>query len=89
MAQNSIFLGPPTPQSAILGFTSNSDGTNTQNHLLLIFKCFVFKYRNKSPNSMFLYDYIKSIADLEKASCEAPAKIVTINKKWDNIMLYL
>ena len=43
--KNSIALGPLTPQSAIFGFTSNIDDANTKNHLLLIFKCFVYKYQ--------------------------------------------
>ena len=87
--KNSIPLGPLTPQSAIFGYTRNTDDINTQNHLLLLFKCFVFKYRKKSPNLIFLYDYIKSIADLEKASCEAPVKLTKIINKWERIIPFL
>ena len=82
-------FGTSNPQSAIFGFTSSSDDANTKNHILLIFKCFVYKYRNKSPNSRFLFDYVKSIAELEKSSCEVPAKVVTINKKWEKLIPYL
>ena len=43
-----LLLDNISPQSAILGFTELEHDRNTVNHLLLIFKRFIYKNRNKS-----------------------------------------
>ena len=59
----SINLGPLTPQSAILGFTEKCDDFYTKNHILLIFKIFNYRYRNKFPTSAHLFGKIKAVAE--------------------------
>ena len=84
---NAITLGPLTPQSATLGFLDlDPNISNVVNQLLLIFKCFIYKYRKTSPTANFLFEKIKSRADIEKKACEAPNKLVRIIRKWENIV---
>ena len=83
---NGITLGPLTPQSAALGFLDlDPNFSNVVNQLLLIFKCFIYKYRKSSPTANFLFEKIKSTADIEKKACEAPNKLLKIIRKWENI----
>ena len=84
---NVITLGPLTPQNAALGILDlDPKISNVVNQLLLIFKCFIYKYRKTSPTANFLFEKIKSTADIEKKACEAPNKLVKIIRKWENIL---
>ena len=84
----SINLGPLTPQSDILGFTEKCDDFYTKNHIFLIFKIFIYKYRNKFPTSAHLFGNIKAVAELEIASC-AVAKRGLCLEKWENFISLL
>ena len=84
---NVITLGPLTPQSAVLGFLDlDPKISNFLNQLLLIFKCFIYKYLKTSPTAIFLFEKIKSTADIEKKACEAPNKLLKTISKWENII---
>ena len=83
-----INLGPLTPQSAILGFTEKCDDFYTKNHILLIFKIFIYKYRNKFPTSAYLFSKIKAVAELEIASCTAAKRALCL-EKWENVISLL
>ena len=55
--KNVITLGPLTPQSAVLGFLDlDPKISNVVIQLLLIFKCFIYKYRKTSPTANFLFE---------------------------------
>ena len=59
-----------TLQSAVFGFLDEpSNSYNIANHILLIFKIFIFKNRNSSPTSSMLFARIKSVANIESQLC--------------------
>ena len=39
-----------------------------------------------SPTANFIFEKIKSVADVEKRTCEAPYKLLRIIRKWENIL---
>ena len=57
---NVITLGPLTPQCAA---DLDPKISNFVNQLLLILKCFIYKYRKTSATANFLFEKIKSTAD--------------------------
>ena len=81
-----LLLDNISPQSAILGFTELEHDRNTVNHLLLIFKRFIYKNRNKSISQNLFFKTIKSTIDLEIQSCRSSARLQKINKKWEKII---
>ena len=78
-----LLLENISPQSAILGFTELEHDENTMNHLLLIFKRFIYKNRNKLISQNLFFKTIKSTIDLEVQSCRSSARLQKINKKWE------
>ena len=81
-----LVLDNISPQSAILGFTDQHSDINTVNHLLLIFKYFVYKNRSKNLSQNLLFKTIKSTIDIELKSCALSARFQKINKKWEKII---
>ena len=81
-----LVLDNISPQSAILGFTDQHSDMNTVNHLLLIFKYFVYKNRSKKLSQNLLFKTIKSTIDIELKSCALSARFQKINRKWEKII---
>ena len=84
--KDSLFLENISPQSAILGFTDQNTNANTVNHLLLIFKLFVYKNRSKTLSHNLLFKTIKSTIEIEIKSCTLSARFPKVTKKWENII---
>ena len=84
--KDSLFLENISPQSAILGFTDQNTNVNTVNHLLLIFKLFVYKNRSKTLSHNLLFKTIKSTIEIELKSCTLSARFPKVTKKWENII---
>ena len=75
-----------TPQTAILGlFNDSVSNIHLKNHILLLFKLYIYKSRNKHRlNINELLANIVNIKKLEKTTAFGNAKkIVAYNKKWD------
>ena len=60
------------------------DVINTTNHILLIFKTFLYKYRNTSPT--FLFACIKNVATIEGHLCTSDIHCQRHDLKWGNIL---
>ena len=78
------------PQNAIFGFWDlDTDELLTLNHLLLIFKMYIYNSRTTGYlNISHLLIYTKGIKDTEKKLCENDAKYrKQFNKKWKNILI--
>ena len=82
-------LNPPlsTPQTAIFGFLVETDKYifKITNHLLLIFKMYIYKSREKGPVDMSrLIKEIRKIKTLEKnIATNDTKKLIIYNKKWE------
>ena len=84
---NVITLGPLTQLSAALGFLDLYPKiSNFLNQLILIFKCFIYKYCKTPLTANLIFEEINSTADIEKNTCEAPNKLLKIISKWENII---
>ena len=78
-----LVLEPLSPQSAILGiFLDNDKHHVLKNHLLLLFKHCVYKYRMDNINFHTIVGKMKSISKIEKQILSADK----FNKKWAIIM---
>ena len=78
-----VLLNPPiTPQSAIFGFNDHKVNYHLINHILLIFKCFVYKNReNGSLNLKVFKKNIHKIRNIEKQiSLKKPKNGKILNK---------
>ena len=65
--QNILIIPPITPQSAIFGFTDHKVNYHLINHILLIFKYYVYKTReNGSLDLKVLKRNIHKIKNIEK-----------------------
>ena len=78
--KDSLFLENISPQSAILGFTDQNTNVNTVNHLLLIFKLFVYKNHSKTLSHNHLFKTIKSTIEIELKSCTLSARFPKVTK---------
>ena len=86
--RNNLDLPSLTSQSAILGFTnSESENFIIINHLLLIFKCYIFKYRsNKHLSFLQLKADIIKVKTLEEDLSNGDNnKSKKYRKKWQKI----
>lgn len=76
-----------TLQSAVFGFLDEpEDVINTTNHILLIFKTFLYKYRNRNTSPTFLFACIKNVATIEGLLCTSDNHRQRHNLKWGNIL---
>ena len=79
-------LSDLTPQSAYIGFIDESpEFFNTTNHLLIIFKIFIYKYRSLNPSSNLLFAKIKNVVTIEKHMCKSMKQRDNFQKKWGAI----
>ena len=81
-----------TTQSAIFGFVDyNSDDSVIINHILLIFKWFIYKARNKHQLGLnHLLDCISKIKNTEEKICENDfKKKQKFLKKWNKVLVKL
>ena len=76
-----------TPQTAILGLFNDDSVSNIHliNHILLLFKLYIYKSRNKHRlNIHELLANILNIKKLEKVTAIGNVKkVAAYNKKWD------
>ena len=88
--RNFILLKDLTPQSALLGFFEDS-AVNfcLSNHLLIIFKTFLFKYRTLNPTPILLLSKIKQVILLERSLCHSASARLKFDAKWRNILSIL
>ena len=78
-----LILEPLTPQSVILGIFSDNDKNHLlRNHLLLLFKYCMYKYRTDNINIHSIVGKIKSTLCIEKQIFSTEK----FNKKWAIIM---
>jgi len=78
-----------TPQSAIFGFIDyDKDDFLIINHILLIYKWYIYKNRNKSKLGLkHLLDYIAKIKNTEQNICENDfKKKQKFLKKWNKVI---
>ena len=84
---NHLPLNDLTLQSAVfLFFKEPEDNTNITNHILLIFKIFLFKNRTHKPTLISLLARIKNIANIEGHLCFTDKQWNRHNKKWGKII---
>ena len=85
--KNYITLPNLTLQSAVLGFLDDStEFFNATNHILLIFKIFLFKHRTFKPSLILLFAEIKNIIHIEGQLCSNDRQRAQYNDKWGNIL---
>ena len=78
-----LILEPLSPQSAILGFFQKKDKNHLlKNHLLLLFKLCIYKYRTDNINFHRIVGKIKSTLNIEKQILSTEK----FNEKWAIIM---
>ena len=88
--RNHVVLNNLTPQSALLGFFDDeSDNFCLINHILLIFKIFLFKFRAKNPTPILLLSKLKQAIDLELCLCHSDRTKDRFNAKWKGILSVL
>ena len=75
------------PQSAIFGYIDTERDTLLINHLLLIFKCYIYKSREKENlNLKILVKCIANVKYIEEKLCLFDTKkIEKFSKKWKKI----
>ena len=86
--QNLLVIPPITPQSVIFGFTDHKENYNLINHILVIFKYYVYKTReNGSLDLKVLKRNIHKIKDIEKQiSLSKPEKRKNFERKWKPLL---
>ena len=84
--QGHVHLEVLTPQNALLGFTDDSAIHHIVNHILLIFKIFLYKYRSKNPTFMLLLSKIKNVIEVEKRLCFSDRRRIKFHSKWSKIL---
>jgi hypothetical protein len=78
-----LILEPLSPQSAILGlFSDNDKNYLLRNHVLLLFKYCMYKYRTDNINIHTIVGKIKSTLNIEKQIFSTEK----FNKKWAIIL---
>ena len=86
--QNVLIILSITPQSTIFGFTDHKENYHLINHILLIFKYYVYKTReNGSFDLKILKRNIIKIKDVEKQiSLNKPKKRKHFEQKWKPLL---
>ena len=85
--RNHLVLNNLILQSAVFVFLDDPvDILNITNHILLIFKIFLYKYRTKNPTFSLLLARIKNTANIESHLCHTVNHRVRHNSKWGNII---
>ena len=80
---NNFILEDLTPQSATIGFLGD---TTIMNHILLIFKIFLYKNRSSNPTLISLVAKIKNVSVIEKQLCFTDRQRNFYNQKWGSIL---
>ena len=84
--KNDLPLQNLTLQSAVFGFLDEPDETrDIANHILLIFKIFLFKNRTFKPTSKLLFARIKNAANIESQLCLTNKQRTRYNQKWQKV----
>ena len=79
----SSFIKGPYTRSAVFGFISDyAEKNNIDNHILLIFKIFLFKNRTYNPALNLLLARIKNIAKIEGQLCFTEKQLDRYSHKW-------
>ena len=74
-------------QSAVFGFLEEPKETsNATNHILLIFKIFLFKNRSLKPTITMLLAKLKNIVKIEGQLCFTERQSIMYNQKWGKIL---
>ena len=85
--QNYISLPDLTLQSAVFGFLDDSiEVTNATNHILLIFKIFLFKNRTFKPTPTLLFAIINNIINIEGQLCFTSRQRNKHSQKWGKML---
>ena len=86
--QNLLVIPSITPQSVTFGFTDHKENYNLINHILVIFKYYVYKTReNGSLDLKVLKRNIHKIKDIEKQiSLSKPEKQKNFERKWKPLL---
>ena len=86
--QNVLIILPVTPQSTIFGFIDHKVNDHLVNHILLIFKNYVYKTReNGSLDIKVLKRNIHKIKNIEKQiSLNKPKKQKNFEQKWKPLL---
>ena len=86
--QNLLVIPSITPQSVIFGFTDHKENYNLINHILVIFKYYVYKTReNGSLDLKVLKRNIHKIKDIEKQiSLNKLEKRKQFEQKWKPLL---
>ena len=80
----SINLDPLTPKSAMLGSLEDNDDTFLlKNHILLLFKLCVYKYRTDTPTIHTIIRKIKATCEIEKNVFSN--RVEKFEKKWSKV----
>ena len=88
--RNNILLQDLTPQSALLGFFEDSaDNFCLSNHILIIFKIFLYKYRDINPTPLLLLSKLKRVILLEQSLCHTVCSRNKFTGKWKDILSIL
>ena len=88
--RNFISLKDLTPQSALLGFFEDSASNFClSNHILIIFKTFLFKYRSLNPTSTLLLSKLKQVILMEHSLCYSARSKMKFDDKWKGILSVL
>ena len=83
-----IVIPDSSPQSAIFGYVEIQQDFKIINHLLLIFKLFVYKSRDeKYLNFHRLINKIVKVKNIEETiTCNNPGEKETFLKKWKKVI---
>ena len=86
--QNVLIILPVTPQSTIFGFIDHKVNDHLVNHILLMFKNYVYKTReNGSLDIKVLKRNIHKIKNIEKQiSLNKPKKQKNFEQKWKPLL---
>ena len=86
--QNLLVIPSITPQSVIFEFTDHKENYNLINHILVIFKYYVYKTReNGSLDLKVLKRNVHKIKDIEKQiSLSKPEKQKNFERKWKPLL---
>ena len=86
--QNVLIILPVTPQSTIFGFIDHKVNDHLVNHILLIFKNYVYKTReNGSLDIKVLKRNIHKIKNIEKQiSLNKPKRQKNFEQKWKPLL---
>ena len=85
--KNHFHLKDLSLQSAVFGFLEEPKETsNATNHILLIFKIFLFKNRSLKPTITMLLAKLKNIVKIEGQLCFTERQSIMYNQKWGKVL---